>query len=196
MEDDAVFFGGRCLDFVKAVVDLPIRWNAVNLENRNRKPLRPVIANFDFGVGLHASGWLSKGSGGWLYSRQGAEAALRSLRSFRHGCDTHAGFSWRHGLPPLCADPPVIGQSGATPSTISVPGHARQVWGQKDLSWAQFLKCRRERVEHEIRKEIGARIALVRLKLALAMGLRQAETAQPGLLSDVPRVPTSAMVPR
>ncbi len=167
LEDDAVL-SDHFLDFVKAVTNLPIKWNAVNLENRNKKPLRPAVITFDFGVGLHTSGWLSKGSAGWLYSRQGAALALRSLSSFRHSYDTHIGFFWRHGMTPLCAYPPVIGWSTATPSTISVAGHGKQQFTQKDLSWAQFLRWRRERIEHEVRKEIQARIALVQLRMALA----------------------------
>jgi hypothetical protein len=166
LEDDAVL-SERFMPFVQAVIKSPVAWSAVNLENRNGKRLQPALVRFGFGVGLHASAWLSKGATGWLYSRAGAERVVRSLSRFRHGYDTHIGFFWRHGITPLCAHPPVISSRGNVPSTISLPGEAR-LFDEKQLSLQQFLRARRERIEHEIRKEIAARAALVRLKLALA----------------------------
>jgi glycosyl transferase, family 25 len=166
LEDDAVL-SDQFVPFVEAVVKSPLAWSAVNLENRNGKPLYPAVVRFGFGVGLHASAWLSKGTAGWLYSRTGAERIVRSLSRFRHAYDTHMGFFWRHGITPLCAHPPVVSSREDSPSTISALGEPR-LFSEKQLSLQQFLRARRERIEHEIRKEIGARAALVRLKLALA----------------------------
>jgi glycosyl transferase, family 25 len=166
LEDDAVL-SERFMPFVEAVIKSPVAWSAVNLENRNGKHLHPALVRFGFGVGLHASAWLSQGATGWLYSRAGAERVVRSLSCFRHAYDTHIGFFWRHGITPLCAHPPVVSSRANAPSTISVPGEQR-LFEERQLSLPQFLRARRERIEHEIRKEIGARSALVRLKLALA----------------------------
>jgi glycosyl transferase family 25 len=166
LEDDAVL-SDRLLPFVEAMVRVPIAWNAVNLENRNRKPLRPALITFDFGVGLHASAWLSAGAAGWLYSRDGAERVLRSLSSFRHAYDTHIGFFWRHGISALCVHPPLVGLAGIT-STISTPDQPVRTVPLKELTYPQFLRTRAERIEHEFRKEIEARLTLIRLKIALA----------------------------
>jgi glycosyl transferase family 25 len=166
LEDDAVL-SERFMPFVEAVIKSPIPWSAVNLENRNGKHLRPALVRFGFGVGLYASAWLSKGSTGWLYSRSGAELIVRSLSRFRHAYDTHMGFFWRHGITPLCAHPPVVSPRSDLASTISALGEPR-LFQESQLSLPQFLRARRERIEHEIRKEIGARAALVRFKLALA----------------------------
>jgi glycosyl transferase family 25 len=173
LEDDAAL-SDRLVPFVEAMVRLPIAWNAVNLENRNRKPLRPPLITFDFGVGLHASAWLSRGAAGWLYSRDGAERILRSLRSFRHAYDTHIGFFWRYGISALCVHPPLIGNSGRTPSTISTAGQPPRTVPLSELTFPQFLRTRRERIEHEFRKEIEARLTLIRLKIALARSSRPA----------------------
>ena len=167
LEDDAVL-SDRFSQFVNSMMKLPIPWNAVNLENRNRKPLRPALFKFDFGVSLHVSAWSSSGSTGRLYSREGAERVLNSLWHFRHPYDTHLGFFWRHGLSPLCSHPPVVSSRPEIPSTISQPGEKR-LFEEKDLSTAQFLRARRERIEHEIRKEAGARLELLRMKAALAV---------------------------
>jgi glycosyl transferase, family 25 len=170
LEDDAVL-SDRFIDFVEGVASLPIAWNAVNLENRVRKQLRPAVTRFDFGIGLHASAWLSWGATGWLYSRDGAERIVHSLRHFRHAYDTHMGLFWRNGVTALCADPPVVSSRYDILSTISIPGEER-VFNQKELSLRQLLSSRRERIVHEIRKEIGARITLARLKIAVARAER------------------------
>jgi len=167
LEDDAVL-SNRLAPFAEAMVRLPIAWNAVNLENRNRKPLRPALITFNCGVALHASAWLSKGSAGWLYSRDGAERVLHSLRSFRHAYDTHMGFFWRYGITPFCAHPHLIGQASGTASTIATPDQPWRNFAQKELTFGQFLRARRERIEHEFRKEIEARLTLIRLKMNLA----------------------------
>jgi len=173
LEDDAVL-SDRLAPFVEAMVRLPIDWNAVNLENRNRKPLRPALITFDFGVAVHASAWLSKGSAGWLYSRDGAERVLRSLRSFRHAYDTHIGFFWRYGITALCVYPPLVGLSGVTSSTISTPDQPARNFALNELTFPQLLRARRERIEHEFRKEIEARLTFIRLRVALARAGRLA----------------------
>jgi glycosyl transferase, family 25 len=165
LEDDAIF-SDRFRDFVNAVAASKVPWSAVNLENRNGKLLKPALIRFDCGVGLHASAWLSAGAIGWLYSREGAERMVRSLNKFRHAYDTHIGLFWRHGITPLCAHPPVVSASGM-PSTIVEKG-TTITFAQKELSFPQFVRARRERIEHEVRKEIAARFWLARRKLALA----------------------------
>jgi glycosyl transferase family 25 len=173
LEDDAVL--SDCLaPFVEAMVRLPIAWNAVNLENWNHKPLRPALITFDFGVGLHASAWLSAGAAGWLYSRDGAARILCSLQSFRHAYDTHIGFFWRHGISALCVHPPLVRQAGVTPSTIATPDQPVRTVPLEELTFTQFLRTRRERLEHEFRKEIEARLTFIRLKIALARSGRLA----------------------
>jgi glycosyl transferase, family 25 len=168
LEDDAVL-SPHFLKFVEAVAALPVKWDAVNLHSSNKKPLHPALVRFDFGVRLHTSAWLSKGTVAWLYSRQGAEKVLRSLSSFRHPVDTHIGFFWRHGFTPLCACPPVVTHAPNIASTICVKGQPKRTFELRELSFSQYLRARRERITHEVRKEIAARIALVRLKLTLML---------------------------
>jgi GR25 family glycosyltransferase involved in LPS biosynthesis len=160
LEDDAVL-SDHFLDFVYAAVASRVPWDAINLENRNRKPLRPAIARFEFGYGLYVSAWLSAGATGWLYSRAGAERVLDTLQNFRHPYDTHLGFFWRHGLTALCAHPGVVSQRNI-PSTISTPGESRTL-SRKHQSALQYLRSRVERIRHEICKEIIARVILAKL---------------------------------
>jgi GR25 family glycosyltransferase involved in LPS biosynthesis len=162
-EDDAVL-DARFLQFVRAAVRLPIPWHAINLENRNKRHLRPAIARFDFGVNLHASSTLSSGAAAWLYSREGAALALRSMASFRHAIDTHLGFFWRHKMTALCVYPPLVTQDV---SALSTHPNMRRTVLEKELSFPQLIRWRKERIEHTIRKRIAAWIILFRMLLLI-----------------------------
>jgi glycosyl transferase family 25 len=165
LEDDAVLYAGF-KEFVDRVVALPIAWDAVSLENRKQKPLWPALATFDNGLGLHATGWVSFGSAGWLYSRAGAAKVLNSLARFHNAFDTHLGYFWSHGFEVLSAFPPVIG-SEEGPSTID-EGIAQREVREKNLTALQWVRWRAKRIEHELRKRLSARLTLFRLRRKLA----------------------------
>jgi glycosyl transferase, family 25 len=158
LEDDAIL-SDKLAGFATAAGSLPFAWDAINLENRNRKPIPSALAKFDSGIGLYASAWLSRGSAGWMYSRRGAKHVLDSLENFRHAYDTHMGFFWRYGIVALCTDPPLVHQGG----TASVIGGGR-AFSERDLTIGQFLRARKERIEHELRKQISAYMNIVRVK--------------------------------
>jgi glycosyl transferase family 25 len=158
LEDDAVL-SEKLAAFAMAAASLPIAWDAINLESRKRKPIRPAIARFDSGIGLYASAWLSAGATGWMYSKSGAKKVLDSLENFRHAYDTHLGFFWRYGLMALCTDPPLVHQGGSA-STIG----SGRLFSEKELTIAQWLRTRKERIEHEFRKQISAYMNIVRAR--------------------------------
>lgn len=150
LEDDAVL-SEQLPSFVDEAKALPLAWDAINLERRKGKPLPAPLAKFDSGIALHASPFLSSGAAGWMYSRQGANKIVDSLDSFRHGYDEHLGFFWRHRFVVMCVCPSLV-QQGNAPSTIG----PRRLFRSKDLTARQWLRARGERIEHSIRKRIGA----------------------------------------
>jgi glycosyl transferase, family 25 len=168
LEDDAVF-GANLVAFVSAAASLPFEWDAINLENRNGKPLQLALAHLP-GSSVCASAWLSKGSTAYLYSRKGADRVEESLTSFRHGFDTHLGHFWKYDLVCLCAHPALVTQADM-PTTI---GNAR--FREADLTWRQFVRSRLERIRGDFSKEIYARVMLARLQLGLYRRAQRAES--------------------
>jgi GR25 family glycosyltransferase involved in LPS biosynthesis len=158
LEDDARL-SERLPVFARAAKNLPMEWDAIKLEIRKEKPLQRSLARIG-DINLHATAFLSAGSTGWMYSRQGAGKVLQSLRHFRHAYDTHLGFFWRYGLVALCVDRPLIWESGL-PSTIR-PVRAVHT---KKLTVAQWLCTRFERIEHSFRKRIEARMLARRFRI-------------------------------
>jgi glycosyl transferase, family 25 len=148
LEDDAII-SPELRSFVEASLDLAFEWDAINLENRSKKEIWPAIAKLGE-TRVHASAWLSNGTTGWLYSRNGARKVLSSLGSFRHAYDTHLGFFWRHGLTAFCVTPPLVRERNDC-STIGL-----RTPKKRDVSFSQLLNSRAERIEHEFRKQIEA----------------------------------------
>jgi glycosyl transferase family 25 len=173
LEDDAVL-GANLVAFVEAAVSLPFEWDAINLENRNAKPLQPALAHLP-GSSVCASAWLSKGATAYLYSRKGAESILKALSPFRHTYDVKLGMYWKHGFTFLCANPPVV-KEVRMPSTIDSLGATTQRFHRKNLTWRQTIRFRLERITGEFSKEIYARVMLARLQLGLYRRAQRAES--------------------
>jgi GR25 family glycosyltransferase involved in LPS biosynthesis len=140
----------------KCALSLPFKWDAINLENRKDRCIKSAFAKIGT-VGFYASPNLSAGSAGYLYSRDGAERVLATLKRFRHAFDTHMGFFWKYQLAILCASPAVVTQDRDV-STIS----SAKRFDRYDLSWSQWLRWRAERIEHECRKWIAAYLICAR----------------------------------
>jgi hypothetical protein len=147
------------MGFAMSALRLPMAWDAIHLESRKGKPIRPALAMCGNGIGVYACAWMSAGAAGWMYSRAGAARVIKSFEHFRHAIDTHLGFFWRHGLLALRADPPLVRQSDAPSVTGNRP------FSERDLTASQWIKWRAERIEHECRKWFAAYLILARIGL-------------------------------